>query len=126
MSERARKQDGEKDSFVFFRDKSYIGWEGLFLGSQSDLRISSLMRVLIKVLMMIYVYRMLDESIHYKTLNPERLYCVMLNPGWLHSFQKPFVYNTIKYYYIEHKFYLVLIKKPKTTLVLLYHILKYC
>ena len=28
MSERAKKQDGEKDSFVVFRDKSYIEWEG--------------------------------------------------------------------------------------------------
>ena len=85
MSEIARKQDGEKDSFVFFGDKSYIGWEGLFIGSQSDLPISSLlyelMRVLITVLMMIYVYRISNESIHFKTLNPERLYCVMLNPG---------------------------------------------
>ena len=85
MSERARKQDVEKDSFVFFRDKSYIGWEGLFIGSQSNLPISSLMyelmRILITVLMMIYVYRIPHESIHYKTLNPERLYCVMLNPG---------------------------------------------
>ena len=82
MSERARKQDEEKDSFVSFWDKSYIGWEGLFIGSQSDLPISSLMyelmRVLITVLMKIYVYRILDESIHCKTLNPERLYCVML------------------------------------------------
>ena len=98
MSERERKQDGEKDSFVVFRDKSYIGWESLFIGSQSDLPISSLMyelmRVLITVLMMIYIYRILDESIHYKTLNPERFYCVMLNPGWLHSFKKSFVYNT--------------------------------
>ena len=98
MSEIAKKQDGEKDSFVFFRDKSYIGWEGLFIGSQSDLPISSLMyeliRVLITVLMMIYVYIIPYESIHCKTLNSERLYCVMLNPGWLHSFQKPFVYNT--------------------------------
>ena len=99
VSERARKQDGEKDNFIFlFLDKSYIGWEGLFIGSQSALPISSLMyelmRILITVLMMIYVYRILDESIHCKTLNPERLYCVMLNLGWLHSFQKPFVYNT--------------------------------
>ena len=98
MSERARKPDGEKDSFVFFFfffwDKSYIGWEGLFIGSQSDLLISSLMRVLITVLMMIYVYKIPDESIHFKTLNPKWLYCVMLNPGWLHSFKKPFVYNT--------------------------------
>ena len=86
MSERVRKQDGEKDSFVVFRDESYIGWEGLFIGSQSDLPIS--------LLMMIYVYRIPDESIHCKTLNPEWLYCVMLNPGWLHSFQKPFIYNT--------------------------------
>ena len=54
-----------------------------------------LMRVLITVLMMIYVYRILDESIHCKTLNPEQVYCVMLNLGWLHSFQKPFVYNII-------------------------------
>ena len=65
VSERARKQqDEKKDSFVFFRDKSYIGWEGLFIGSQSDLLISSLMyelmNVLITVLMMIYVYRILD------------------------------------------------------------------
>ena len=98
VSERARKQDGEKDSFVFFRDKTYIGWEGLFIGSQSDFPISSLMyelmRVLITVLMMIYVYKIPDESIHCKTLNPKRFYCVMLNTGWLHSFQKPFVYNT--------------------------------
>ena len=98
MSERARKQDGEKDSFVVFRDQSYIGWEGLFIGFQSDLPISSLMyelmRVLITVLMMIYVYRIPDESNDCKTLNPERHYCVMLNSGWLHSFQKPFVYNT--------------------------------
>ena len=98
MSERARKQDGEKDSFVLFRDKSYIGWEGLFIDSQSDLPLSSLMyelmRVLITVLMMIYVYKIPDESIQCKTLNPEQLYCVVLNPGWLHSFQKPFVYNT--------------------------------
>ena len=67
MLERARKQDGEKDSFVSFWDKSYIGWEGLFIGSQSDLPISSLMyeilRILITELMMIYVYRILDESI---------------------------------------------------------------
>ena len=99
MSERARKQDGEKDSSVFFRNKSYIMLEGLFIGSQSDLPISSLMyelmRVLITVLDMIYVYRIQDESIHCKTLNPEWLYYVMLNPGWLHSFEKPFVYNTI-------------------------------
>ena len=97
-SERARKQDGEKDNFVFFQDKSYIWWEGLFISSQSDLPISSLMyelmRVLITVFMMIYVYRIPDESIHFKTLNSKRLYCVMLNSGWLHSFQKPFVYNT--------------------------------
>ena len=93
VSERERKQDGEKDSFVFFRDKTHIGWEGLLIGSQSDIPISSLMRVLITVLMMIYVYKIPDESIHCKTLNPKRLYCVMLNPGWLHSFQKPFVYN---------------------------------
>ena len=86
VSERARKQDGEKDSFVFFRDKSYIGWEGLFIGSQRDLPISLLMNELMRVLMMIYVYRIPDESIHCKKLNPERLYCVMLNPGWLHSF----------------------------------------
>ena len=55
MSKRARKQDGEKDSFAFFRDESYIGWKDLFIGSQSDLPISSLMyelmRVLITVLM---------------------------------------------------------------------------
>ena len=85
MSERARKQDREKDSFVLFRDKSYIGWEGLFIGSQSDLPIFSLMYELMRVLMMIYVYRIPDESIHYKTLNLKRLYCVMLNLGWLHS-----------------------------------------
>ena len=87
--------------FVSFRDKSYIGWEGLFIGSQSDLPISSLMyelmRVLITLLMMNYVYRILDESIHCKTLNPKQLYCVMLNPGWLHSFQKPFFYNIYIY-----------------------------
>ena len=75
MSKRARKQDGEKNSFVFFLDKSYIGWEDLFIGSQSDLPIFSLMyelmRVLITVLIMIYVYRIPDESIHCKTLNPE-------------------------------------------------------
>ena len=80
-------------SFFFFQDKSYIRWEGLFISSQSDLPISSLMyeliRVLITVLMMIYVYRIPNESIHCKTLNPEQLYYVMLN-----SFQKPFVYNT--------------------------------
>ena len=97
VSERVRKQDGEKYSFVSFWDKSYIGWEGLFISSQSDLTISSLMyelmRVLITVLMMIYVYRIKDESIHCKTLNLERLYYVMLNPMWLHSFQKPFVYK---------------------------------
>ena len=95
MLERARKQDGEKDSFVFFGNKSYIGWECLFIASQSDLPISSLMyelmRVLITVLMMIYVYIVPNESIHCKTLNSKQLYCVMLNPGWLHSFQKPFV-----------------------------------
>ena len=89
MSDRARKQDGEKDSFVVFRDKSYIRREGLFIGSQSDLPVSSLiyilMRVLITILMMIYIYRIPDEPIHCKTLNPERLYCVMLNPVWLHS-----------------------------------------
>ena len=99
VSERARKQDRERDSFVVFRDQSYIGWEGLFIGSQSDLPISTLMyelmRVLIIVLIMIYVYRISDESIHYKTLNSEMFYCVMLNPGWLHSFQKPLVYNYI-------------------------------
>ena len=71
MLQRARKQDGEKDSFAFFRDKSYIGWEGLFMGSQSDIPISSLMyelmRVLITVLIMIYVYRIQDEFIHCKT-----------------------------------------------------------
>ena len=87
-----------KIALFFFWDKSYIGWESLFIGSQSDLPISSLMyeliRVLITVLMMIYVYIIPYESIHCKTLNSERLYCVMLNPGWLHSFQKPFVYNT--------------------------------
>ena len=64
MSERVRKQDGEKDSFVIFRDKSYIRWESLFIGPQNDLPISSLiyelMRVLITVLMMIYVYRIPD------------------------------------------------------------------
>ena len=91
MLEKVRKQDGEKDNFVFFRDESYIGWDDLFIGSQSDLPI---MRVLITVLMIIYVYRIPDESIHFKTLNLKRLYCVMLNPGWLHSFQKPFVYNS--------------------------------
>ena len=85
VSERERKQDGKNDSFVFFfRDDSYIGWEGLFIGSQSDLPIPSLMyelmNVLITVLMMIYVCRIQDESIHCKTLNPERLYYVMLNP----------------------------------------------
>ena len=73
MSERARKQDGEKDSFIVFRDKSYMGLEGLFIGSQSDFPISSLMyeliRVLITVLIMIYIYRIPDESIHCKTLN---------------------------------------------------------
>ena len=60
VSERVRKLDGEKDSFAFFRDKSYLGWEGLFISSQSDLPIPSLMyelmRVLITVLMMIYIY----------------------------------------------------------------------
>ena len=75
VSERARKQNGEKDSFVFFRDKSYIRWEGLFIFSQSDLPISSLMyeliRVLITVLMMIYVCKIPDESIRCKTLNLE-------------------------------------------------------
>ena len=86
MSKRARKQDEEKDSFAFFRDESYIGWKGLFIGSQSDLPISSLMdelmRVLITILMMIYVYRIQAESInHCKTLNPKRFYFVMLNPG---------------------------------------------
>ena len=44
-------------ALFFFRDKSYIGWEGLFIGSQSDLPISSLMyeltRILITILMMI-------------------------------------------------------------------------
>ena len=72
---------GRKIALFFSRDQSYIGWEGLFIGSQSDLPISSLMyelmRVLITVLMMIYVYR--DESIHCKTLNLKWLYCVMLN-----------------------------------------------
>ena len=97
MSERARKEDGEKNSFAFFQDKSYIGWwEDLFIG-QSVFPISSLMyelmRVLITVLRTIYVYRIQDESIHCKTLNPKRFYCVMLNSGWFHSFQKPFVYN---------------------------------
>ena len=91
VSERARKQDGEKNIFVFF------GWEGLFIGSQSDLPISSLMyelmRILITILMMIYVYKIQEESIHYKTLNSEQLYCMMLNSRWVHSFQKPFVYN---------------------------------
>ena len=100
MSERARKQDKEKDNFAFFIDESYIGWEGLFIGSQSDLPIFSimyeLMRVLIIVLMMIYVYRI--EDINCKTLNPERLYCMMLNPGWLHSFQKSFVYNILDHF----------------------------
>ena len=89
---------GRKIALFLFRDKSYIGWEGLFIGSQSDLPISSLMyeltRVLITVLMMIYVYKIPDESIHCKTLNPERLYYVMSDPGWLHSFQKPFIYYT--------------------------------
>ena len=84
MLKRARKQDGVKDNFAFFRDKSCIGWEGLFIGSQSDIPTSSLMyelmRVLITVLMMIYIYRIQDQSIHCKTLNLERLYCVMLNP----------------------------------------------
>ena len=65
---------GRNIALFFFLDKSYIGWEDLFIGSQSDFPISSLMyelmRVLITVLMMIYVYRILDESIHYKTLNP--------------------------------------------------------
>ena len=65
---------GKKIAF-FFRGKSYIRWEGLFIGSQSDLPISSfmyeLMRVLITVLMMIYVYIIQDESIHCKTLNLE-------------------------------------------------------
>ena len=97
VSEKVKKQDGEKYSFVFFRDQSYIGWEGLFIGSQNHHPILSLMyelmRVLIIVLLMIYVYKIPDDSIHCKTLNPERLYCVMLNPGWHHSFQKPFVYN---------------------------------
>ena len=73
--------------FCFFLDKSYIGWEDLFINSQSDLQIFSLryelMRVLIyelmRVLMMIYVYKIQDESIHCKTMNPERLYYVMLN-----------------------------------------------
>ena len=64
VSERARKQDEEKDSFIVFRDKSYIGWESLFRGSQSDISISSLMyelmRVLITIIMMIYVYRISD------------------------------------------------------------------
>ena len=73
VSKRARKQDGEKDSFVVFRDKSYIGWEDLFIGSQSDLPISSLIyeliRVLITILMMTYVYKIPNESIHCKTLN---------------------------------------------------------
>ena len=90
---------GRKINLFLFQDKSYIGWEGLFIGFQSDIPISSLMyelmMVLITVLMMIYVYKIPDESIHYKTLNPERLYCVMLNPWWLHSFQKPFIYNII-------------------------------
>ena len=66
---------GRKIALFFFWDKSYIGWEGLFIDSQSDLPISSLMyklmRVLITILMMIYVYRILDESIHCKTLNSE-------------------------------------------------------
>ena len=63
-----------KIAFVFFRDKTYIGWEGLFIGSKSDLPISSLMyelmRVLIIILMMIYVCRISNEYIHCKTLNP--------------------------------------------------------
>ena len=62
---------GRKIVLLFFRDKSFIGWEGLFMGSQSDIPISSLMyelmRVLITVLMMIYVYRIQDEFIHCKT-----------------------------------------------------------
>ena len=117
VSQKARKQDKEKDSFVFFRDEPYIGWEGLFIGSQSDFPISSLMyelmRVLITVLMMIYVYRIPNESIHCKTLNPERLYCVMLNPRWLHSFKKPFVYNKTTFFvkvsnpFLYLKFFLV-------------------
>ena len=85
---------GRKIALFFFWDKSYIGWEGLFIGSQSDIPISSLMYELMRVLMMIYEYKIPDESIHCKTLNPEQFYCVMLNPRWLHSFQKPFVYNT--------------------------------
>ena len=89
---------GRKIALFFFRDESYIGWEGLFKGSQSDLPISSLlyelMMVVIIVLMMIYAYKIPDEFIHCKTLNPEQLYYVMLNSRWLHSFQKPFVYNT--------------------------------
>ena len=95
VSKRARKQYGEKDSFVFFRNKSFIGCEGLFIGSQSDLPISSLMYELMRVLIMIYAYKIQDESIHCKTLNLGRLYYVILNLRWLHSFQKPFVYNTI-------------------------------
>ena len=55
---------GRKIALFFFRDKSYIGWEDLFIGSQSDLIISSLMyelmRVLITVLIIIYVYRIQD------------------------------------------------------------------
>ena len=91
-----------KIALFFLQDKSYIGWESLFIGSQSDLPISSLMyelmRILITVLMMIYVYKIQDESIHYKTINLERIYYVMLNPGWLHSFQKPFICNKMKIY----------------------------
>ena len=59
-----------KIALFFFRDKSYIRWEGLFIDSQSDLLIPLLIYELIMVLMMIYVYIIPDESIHYKTLNP--------------------------------------------------------
>ena len=76
---------GSKIALFFVGDKSYIRWEDLFIGSQSDFPISSLMykliRVSITVLMMIYVYRIPNEFIHCKTLNLERFYCVMLNPG---------------------------------------------
>ena len=67
-SVRESKEARWGESFVFFQDKSYIGWEDLFIGSQSDLPISSLMyeliRILITILMMIYIYRIPDESIH--------------------------------------------------------------
>ena len=39
-----------KIALFFFWDKSYIGWESLFIGSQIDLPISSLMYELMKVL----------------------------------------------------------------------------